>query len=152
MPEELQRRAPGSAGQPIRVVLVEDNPGDARLIGEMLSEVDFARFDLEWVDRLEPALQRLSVDSTDLVLLDLGLPDSQGIGTLTRVLSQAPRLPVIVLTSLDDRDLAVQAIREGAKDYLVKGKVDSYLLGRALLRHLPASPQTGGDSGQGAAD
>jgi len=107
----------------IKVLLIEDNPGDARLIREMLAEVETPKFDLEWVKRLSAGLERLDQGGIDALLLDLGLPDSQGLDTFTRVHAQAPNTPIIVLTGLDDELLAVQAVRAGAQDYLAKGQV-----------------------------
>ena len=115
-----------------KVLLVEDNPGDVRLIGEMLAEVKGARFELQYAGRLSTGLERLAAGGIDVVLLDLSLPDSQGLDTFARVQAQAPQVPVIVLTGLDDEALAIKAVREGAQDYLVKGQVDSHLLGRAI--------------------
>lgn len=120
----------------IRVLLVEDNPGDARLVQEYLSKAVVAPFSLDSVERLSAALKRLAVGGVDIVLLDLGLPDSQGLETLASVRAQAPDVPIIVVTGLDDRQVGLEAIRNGAQDYLVKGRVDGYLLGRALVRQI----------------
>jgi two-component system cell cycle sensor histidine kinase/response regulator CckA len=118
--------------KPINVLLVEDNPGDARLIQEMLAEAGGALFDLGCADRLSTGLERLAVGDINVVLLDLGLPDSRGLDTFVRVRTQAPDVPIVVLTGLDDEALAVQAVEAGAQDYLVKGQVDSNPLARAL--------------------
>ena len=118
--------------KPIKVLLIEDNPGDARLIEEMLSEVRGAPFDSEYVDRLSEGLSRLAAGGIDLILLDLGLPDSSGLDTFIRVHTQSPEVPIIVLSGLDDEVLAVDAVGRGAQDYLVKGQADSNLLGRAM--------------------
>jgi len=115
----------------IRVLLVEDNPGDARLIQELLSEKGSGSFHLDRADRLDKGLERLASADADLVLLDLSLPDSQGLDTLGAVLAAAPQVPVIVLTGLDDEAVALEAVRRGAQDYLVKGQIDSGLLCRA---------------------
>jgi len=120
----------------IRVLLVEDNLGDARLIQEYLSEAGVAAFSLQTADRLSAALTYLAENAIDAILLDLGLPDSHGIETLKRVRAQAPTVPVIVVTGFDDREMGVEALRNGAHDYLVKSRVDSYLLGRAIVRQL----------------
>ncbi len=135
----------------VRVLLIEDNPGDARLIREMLSEVKSPRFEFHHSSRLSEGLQRMANGDIDVLLLDLGLPDSQGLDTLKRAHQTAPQIPVIVVTNLDDREVAVNAITQGAKDYMVKGKVDSYLLSRAIQRQLrPAAASTG--KRDGAAD
>ena len=115
-----------------KVLLVEDSPGDARLIWEMLAEVKGAQIDLKYADRLSAGLERLAAGGIDVVLLDLSLPDSGGLDTFTKVHAQAPQVPIIVLTGLDDESLAVEAVRGGAQDYLVKGQVDGNLLMRAI--------------------
>jgi PAS domain S-box-containing protein len=117
------------------VLLIDDNPGDARLIQEMLVEGGRGLFNLAHTDRLSTGLEHLSRGGVDGLLLDLGLPPSQGLDTLREVLAKATLLPaIVVLTGLDDETLAVQAVREGAQDYLVKGRVDGEVLGRTL-RH-----------------
>jgi len=116
----------------LNVLLVEDNPGDVRRIQEMLAEARDGRVDLEPVERLSIGLERLSGGDIDIVLLDLSLPDSRGLVTFKRTYDQAPRVPIIVLTGLDDEDLGVQAVREGAQDYLIKRQVDSNLLMRSI--------------------
>jgi len=115
-----------------KILLIEDNPGDARLLRERLVEVKHASFELEWVNRLSTGLERLAGGGIDAILLDLSLPDSQGLATFTQVYGQAPYVPIIVLSGLDDAQLAIQAVREGAQDYLVKGKIDSDLLTRTI--------------------
>ena len=118
--------------KPVRTLLVEDNPGDARLIGEMLAAVATGQFDLVTVGRLSQALQSLFADNFGVVLLDLSLPDSQGLETFTRMQGQSARTPIVVLTGLDDETLAVKAVQEGAQDYLIKGQVDGNLLVRSM--------------------
>ena len=120
------------ADKPIKVLLIEDNPGDIRLIKEMLLEVDDVPFELECTDRLLPGLERLNEGSFDVVLLDLGLPDSQGLDTFAKAHAQAPEVPIVVLTAFDDELHAIKAMRRGAQDYLVKQHVDSELLGRSI--------------------
>lgn len=115
-----------------RVLLVEDNPGDARLIREAFRESGAARFDLHHVDRLASALEEISREPVDVVLLDLSLPDATGIHTVEQMLSHAPDLPIVVLTGLDDERLALQAVQAGAQDYLVKGQVEGIVLTRAV--------------------
>ena len=99
---------------------------------EMLAEVRCGAFDLECADRLSTGLDRLAEGRIDAVLLDLSLPDSQGLDTFIKTSSQAAQVPIIVLSGLDDEELAVKAVREGAQDYLVKGQVDANLLVRAM--------------------
>jgi hypothetical protein len=116
----------------IRVLLVEDNPGDARLFQELVRDTGAGRLKLEHVNRLSTALDRLTNGNFDVVLLDLSLPDEQGLATLTRTHAHAPNVPIVVLTGLDDEALAVKAVRAGAQDYLVKGRVDRDMLVRSM--------------------
>jgi signal transduction histidine kinase len=116
----------------IKILLVEDNPGDARLIQEMLTEIQDPPFVLETVDHLARANRRLAEDDIDVILLDLLLPDSHGLETFTKIHNKVPNIPTIVLTSFDDEDLAVKAVREGAQDYIVKGQIDTHSLVRAI--------------------
>jgi two-component system cell cycle response regulator len=116
------------------VLLVEDNPGDARLIKELLNEGGEHDLRLTHVTSLQEAIDRLSVDGvvTHAVLLDLGLPDETGLETLRRLLPSAGRSSVVVMTGVNDELLGVSALQEGAQDYLVKGQVDGRALRRAL--------------------
>jgi PleD family two-component response regulator len=116
----------------LKILLIEDNAGDARLIQEMLKDIETASFESEWVSSLSAGLKRLSEIHFDALLLDLGLPDSKGIETLEQLLSQAPEVPVIVLTGLADEMIGIEAVHKGAQDYLVKGPVSSDLLVRAI--------------------
>lgn len=116
----------------IKVLLVEDNPGDIRLIREMLAEARGEAFELECAGRLSTGLERLAAGDIDVVLLDLSLPDSQGAETFAKAYTQTPQVPIIVLTGLGDEALAVEEVREGAQDYLIKGQVDGNLLVRAM--------------------
>lgn len=115
-----------------KVLLIEDNPGDTRLIRQMLAKVRTASFDLKWADRLSTGLEQLATGGIDVVLLDLSLPDSQELNTFTKVHVKAPTVPIIVLTGLDDETVGVRTMREGAQDYLIKGRVDSNLLVRSI--------------------
>ena len=115
----------------IRILVVEDNPADADLIREMLPESGSLSFRIESVQRLSVAIDRLKDKVTDLVLLDLSLPDSHGIQTFHLLIQAAPHIPVIVLTGTDDQELALTAVREGAQDFLVKGQFTGTLLARA---------------------
>jgi PAS domain S-box-containing protein len=117
---------------PTRILLVEDNPADARLILELLTRVPTAKFTLERVDRLAPALARLRGAPVDIVLLDLGLPDSQGPETLATVHDAVPDIPIIVLTDLSDDVMAVRVVHESAQDYLVKAQMNGQVLWRAI--------------------
>ncbi len=116
----------------IRVLLVEDNPGDARLLTELLRDAGADHLKMVHVDRLAAAIERLDRDSFDVMLLDLSLPDADGLDTLVRAHAHAPKIPIVVLTGHDDEALAVRAVRSGAQDYLVKGRVDGELLARSI--------------------
>lgn len=118
----------------VRVLLIEDNPGDVRLIRQMLAEYKGTRIALEHADGLQVGLDRLAAGGIDAVLLDLLLPESRGLDTFHRVRAEARGVPVVVLSGLDDERLGIQAVEEGAQDYLVKGEVDSNPLVRAI-RH-----------------
>ena len=121
------------ATQPISILMIEDNPGDARLVQELLLESSWAgRFVVTWVDRLGQAFDKLTNSVFQVILLDLSLPDSHGLETLTRMRAKAPSLPIVVLSGLDDEDLALRAMQGGAQDYLVKGRGDGDLIRRAI--------------------
>lgn len=123
-------RSPGS--EAVGVLLIEDNPGDARLIREMLIDVPTMSFAVDPVDSLEAGLARLKEKKYDVILTDLNLPDSSGLATFLAVYSKVPKLPIVVLTGLSDESFGVQTVQEGAQDYLVKQDVTSSLLGRTV--------------------
>src|SRR6267378_1332272 len=114
------------------VLLIEDNPGDVRLIREMLAEGEDGIFELACVGRLSQGLEYLATRSACLVLLDLSLPDSYGFDTFLKVYAHSPKVPIIVLTGHDDQTVALSAVKTGAQDYLVKGKLDRELLLRSM--------------------
>ena len=114
----------------LRVLLVEDNPGDADLFKEMLEEK--AQYEIETVSRLSEAFHHAIEDQFDIILLDLGLPDSSGFATLQVMRKQVAKLPIIVLTGMSDEQTALAAIKEGAQDYLIKGQTDASLLNRSI--------------------
>ena len=118
--------------RPIKVLLIEDSPGDARLLREALADGKGMSFELECADRLSAGLERLAQGGIELLLLDLGLPDSQGLDTLARTQPHVRGVPVIVLTGLHDEILGVKAVQMAAQDYLVKEELDSKLLVRAM--------------------
>jgi len=118
--------------KPIKILLVEDNPGDARLIKETLSEAAADQFELTCTERLDLALEHVAQNEFDVVLLDLTLPDSSGLNTFERMHAQAPTIPTIVLTGLDVQTLGTEALQKGAQDYLIKGQVDTPLLVRSV--------------------
>lgn len=117
----------------IKVLLIEDNPNDTELIRRMLAMSRRATFDLECFDRLSTRLERLDKGDIDLILLDIGPPDSQGLDTFIRAYKHAPGVPIIVLTSLDNETLALKAVHEGAQDYQLKGEVNSHLLEHSIF-------------------
>ena len=116
----------------VKVLLLEDNPGDARLVKEMLSEADHTTFSVQWAETLVDGLERLSRTEFDAALIDLSLPDSKGLETYTALRRHAPRLPIVLLTGLDSDVLAFKAVESGAQDYLVKGKFTAEYLERAI--------------------
>ena len=118
----------------LQVLLVEDNAGDARLLREMFSTERPGSFELTHLLRMSEAVIHLAKGGTDVVLLDMGLPDGHGLDTVRRAHAAAPGVPVIVLTGLDDEALAAEAMKEGAQDYLIKGQIENRALPRAL-RH-----------------
>jgi PAS domain S-box-containing protein len=117
---------------PMRILLVEDNPADARLLQVLLAEK--SSFPSRWthVQRLSQAIEHLAQDQAEIVLLDLSLPDAQGLDTLTALQPHASHLPIIVITGMNDEEMALNAMHAGAQDYLVKGQIDGELLARTL--------------------
>ena len=113
-------------------LLIEDNPGDARLLKELLAEEPAAPFRIICVDRLQRGLELLSTEKIDVLLLDLSLPDSHGLETFAKAYAHAPKVPIIVLTGNDDHALALLAVKAGAQDFLFKGKLDRELLIRSM--------------------
>jgi len=118
--------------KPVDVLLVEDNPGDARLFRENLKEAGSARYNLTCAAHLAGALSHLDAGHYDVVVLDLTLPDSMGISTLNSVRMHSPQVPVILLTTINDEALALTAIQNGAQDYLIKGQVDGSIISRSI--------------------
>jgi len=114
------------------LLLVEDNPGDARLLREMLNDAGAYKTEMTQAESMREAESELRGRSFDIVLLDLGLPDAQGLEAVRRARAVAPRVPLVVLTGLDDESLATLALQEGAQDYLIKGQIET----RGLLRAL----------------
>ena len=114
------------------ILLVEDNLGDARLLREMFDGQGAHFGELTHVDCMNAAEKHLAEHTVDIILLDLGLPDAQGLGAIRRTRAVAPNVPLVVLTGLDDESMAVQALQHGAQDYLIKGQIET----RALLRAL----------------
>lgn len=119
---------------PIKVLLVEDKEAYAQMLQAILQESTSSVFEFDHVGKLSAALDQLSKRRFDIVLLDLFLPDRQGLATYAELHAHNPAVPIIVLTGLDDETLALQAVREGAQDYIVKGHVDAKFLAR-LIRY-----------------
>jgi diguanylate cyclase (GGDEF)-like protein/PAS domain S-box-containing protein len=118
---------------PIRkVLLIEDNSGDARLLHEMFKELGLHTVELTHVPCMVAAEKYLEEQRVDIILVDLGLPDAQGLEAVRRTRAAAPRIPLVVLSGLDDESMAVQALHEGAQDYLIKGQIEPRELLRAL--------------------
>jgi signal transduction histidine kinase len=122
-----------SGNRTITILLVEDNPGDVDLIKIMLSEVEDFAFEVENIDRLARAISSLRVRSIDVVLLDLLLPDSQGLDSLLAIHSEIPTVPIVVLTIFDNEEMGIKAVQAGAQDYLIKDRVEPRSLVRSLL-------------------
>ncbi len=116
----------------LRILLVEDNPGDARLVEEALKESGEQNYELAHVDRFQKAVDTLKELPFQLILLDLTLPDSQGVETFSRMRALYPKIPIVVLTGYDDESMAFDALQGGIEIYLIKDKVDSNLLMQAL--------------------
>jgi diguanylate cyclase (GGDEF)-like protein/PAS domain S-box-containing protein len=130
---DQKKRKTLQSGEKVRLLLVEDCPDHADLIRAKLARSKRLKVDITHVDRLGEGLVKLRAGGFDVVLLDFSLPDSFGLETFRRANEAAPRTPIIVLTSLDDNELAVQAVREGAQDYLIKREADTRLLVRSIL-------------------
>ncbi len=116
----------------VRVLLVEDSPTDAFLIQQILLRISPRGFDVALAGRLDEAIGRLRAERFDVVLLDLGLPDSTGIETLVRASAAAPQMPIVVLTGADDEAISSEAIRRGSQDYLFKSHVDGQIVANSI--------------------
>ncbi len=121
----------------LNILLIEDNQGDIQIIREMLIDAEASspigmKYLLETETTLANGLKQLATESFHVLLLDLSLPDSTGLETFHCVLEKHPEIPIIVLSGLVDEEVAIQAVGDGAQDYLVKGQVDSNLISRAM--------------------
>jgi signal transduction histidine kinase len=132
---QLVRETPAQPGErwPLHVLLVEDDPGGARLVRELLNELPSGRPELTCVPTLAAAVEQLAARRWDAVLLDLSLPDSQGLHSLRQLRARAPELPIVILTGLADEDVALEAMESGAQDFLIKGHFNT---GRTIQRVL----------------
>src|SRR5512133_3298339 len=109
----------------VRILLVEDNPGDVMLLRETLADVTSFFHEIDTAQTLEEACQQLHDKHFDILLLDLMLPDSRGLDTVAAARREAPEAAIVVMTSLADEAMGVEAIRLGVQDYLIKGQADS---------------------------
>ncbi len=116
----------------VEILLIEDNLAEARLLEEVLKGFGLERFRLTWVKRLQEALAKLREENFDVILLDLTLPDSQGLDSLPPLMEQAPTVPIVVLTNTNDDTLAIEAVRRGAQDFLIKRLVNVDVLVRSV--------------------
>ncbi len=123
----------------IKILYVEDDMDHAVLIRELLEKIKNVHYKLTHVQRFDEALLEIDNEDYDIVLLDLSLPDEQGVSTVARVCEQASDIPVVVISGTDDETMAIKALQKGADEYLVKGKVKSHSLSRilryAIMRH-----------------
>gem|GEM_PF-1964761 len=132
----------GAPSRPFSILLIEDNPIDAKIITAMINKSKDVLFSVDHVSSLEAAERRLSTNIYDVILSDLTLPDSSGVETLERLLTKAPHIPVVALTGVEDETVAMTALERGAQDYLTKGKIDTNSLVRAVrfaIRRMRAS-------------
>ena len=116
----------------IKVLLVEDNPGDSLIIQEQLKQTDAIEFNLSHGSDLSSAIVIMEQKYFDIILLDLVLPDGQGIELFLKIQEANPHIPIILLTGMDDNELASEVVHQGAQDYLIKGQTSGELLKRAI--------------------
>jgi PAS domain S-box-containing protein len=120
----------------IKVLLIEDSIDDAELIKRMLEKSDRSKFQVTVAQKLNDGLEQAKKNPPDLILSDLGLPDSHGIDTVTKILLTVPHKPLVVLSGFDDEDIAIKAVQLGAQDYLVKGQIENHQLERAIYHSI----------------
>jgi DNA-binding NarL/FixJ family response regulator len=129
----ITNKLSNSTLETINVLLIEDNPDTIILIQEMLAEDNYNKFILKCAGELSTGLKYLNEEKNiDVVLLDLSLPDSQGIDTITKVLNFTSEIPIVVLTNYDNEMFAIKALQKGVQDYLIKGLIDNNVLVRAI--------------------
>ena len=121
-----------TSAKPIRILHIEDNPAEVVLMRALLMEAGVDQFELVSADRLSQGLEQLAIGGVDLVMLDLGLPDSSGLKTFAEIHTHAPQVPIIVVSGVDDESIAIKTVHEGAQDYVVKGQVDAHFLRRTV--------------------
>ncbi len=132
MNDQLEIEISNIESNPIKILLIEDNPVDASIIQKMLGQAREIPFEVECMDRLYLGMERLAAGDIDVILLDLSLPDSEGFETFARTFAQAPNVPIVIVTGQDDEKGAVEAINRGAQDYLIKGEIDIKPLSRSI--------------------
>ncbi|MBI4313596.1 MAG: response regulator [Candidatus Omnitrophica bacterium] len=116
----------------MKVLLVEDDPEDVKLLRRILIKADTTEIELETVSQVSAGRERLALGGIDLVILDLMLPDSQGLDTLSSIQQSAPAVPIVILTGLDDEEIGLTAVRQGAQDYIVKSRISAENFPRAI--------------------
>ena len=116
----------------MKILVLEDSPSDMEMLRELLEDQDKRAFDVIHVERLSAAIPYLSKGNIDIIISDLGLPDSQGLDTLKTLKEHSSEIPIVVLTGLDNERIGIEALKEGAQDYLVKGQMSSQSLSRSL--------------------
>ncbi|MGZ7046789.1 MAG: response regulator [Methanobacterium sp.] len=117
----------------VRILMIEDNHSDVRIIKEMLIDVKEFKFDFKHVESLEQGLESLKNDEFDVLLLDLNLPDTYGIDTFFKAQKSTPNIPIVIFSGAADENVAIEAVHEGAQDYLMKGEVEGRLLARSIF-------------------
>lgn len=129
----MTETAPLMERRVVNLLLIEDDPADAEYVREVLSEEHIYDFRVTHAQSLSDGLKRLSQSQPDVILLDMMLPDSRDFQTMNRMLSHARHIPVVVLTCMNDEEMAVKSIQNGAQDFLIKGRADPQLLTRSIL-------------------
>jgi two-component system, cell cycle response regulator len=116
----------------VKVLIIEDNPGDARLIQETIKDIQRFSCRVVWAQRLQEAFTQLMGNIFDIILLDLSLPDSQGLSTFTTLHDQITTVPIVILTGLNDEHMALETVQAGAQDYILKEHLNSSMLQRII--------------------
>ncbi len=129
--------------KPIKLLLIEDNKADCKLIKIKLETNETKKYKITCSDRLSSGLKLLESEKFDIILLDLGLPDSNGLESFKTLVTKNPIIPIIVLTGLANEEIGIQAIKYGAQDYLVKGEFTGNLLTRAIQYAIERKKQEG---------
>jgi DNA-binding response OmpR family regulator len=120
-----------AATDSLKILLIEDNLAEARLFQEFFKEIKSQEFNLVHVQKLQNGINKLNSETYDLILLDLTLPDSDGLSSIPQLLDKDPNTAIVVLTNTNDTELAIEAVRQGAQDYLVKRQVKPDILVRS---------------------